>query len=79
MTFEEKWKELTGDDPAAVLNYNGGKLLWEAATYAASVAAGDRGNEAEKDARRKVAVMQIAGMRHWDAEQADLIIQKAQG
>jgi hypothetical protein len=39
----------------------------------------DSANEAEKDARRKVAVMQIATMRHWDAEQLDAIIQKAQG
>lgn len=38
------------------------RSCWDAATYAANTRAGDASNEAEKDARRKVAVDNLIGL-----------------
>jgi hypothetical protein len=41
--------------------------FWDAATYAASTRAGDAGNEAEKDARRKVAIVKFSEALKWNS------------
>jgi hypothetical protein len=62
--------------------------FWDAATSAANTRAGDESNEAEKDARRKVAMQELIDLENWydgqgtrelfDAKQDD-ILRKCQG
>jgi hypothetical protein len=81
VTFEDWW-------PTAFYHTTeeAARQAWEAATYAASSRAGDASNEAEKDARRKVAVKALADFYNTDIqsmaefnEQVNAIIKAAQG
>jgi hypothetical protein len=56
MTFED-WYAIHGSGWTREINL--AKQAWDAATYAANTRAGDASNEAEKEARRKVAVDEI--------------------
>lgn len=88
MTFEKWWGEYPTNPPAAKEWL---RDAWDAATYAANTRAGDASNEAEKDARRKVAIDKLRELisGDWDyewecrlsklPELMDAIIKEAQG
>jgi hypothetical protein len=88
MTFQE-WRDnrygLVNEE--TFLNLSDLQAAWDAATTAVNVRSGDSANEAEKDARRKVAIEKMTdwfGGQCLDApltfsEMLDAIIKKAQG
>ncbi len=83
MTFEQWWATEAYKGPWTDLD-KVCRAAWDAATYAASTRAGDAANEAEKDARRKVAVAKILPLLEenqlsGDADRLDAIIKVAQG
>jgi hypothetical protein len=75
MTFEE-WEDKWLDDHLG--KHPSAADAWDAATYAANTRVGDASNEAEKDARRKVAMDALSDRDFTDAE-LDTIIKVAQG
>jgi hypothetical protein len=88
MTFEEWWGKRTVNEEYG-LSVTDMKASWDAATYAANTRAGDAGNEAEKDARRNVAVIQLNALIPGEVltaehevyvrQRLDAIIKEAQG
>ena len=80
-SFEEWWTTQSEGHPDNVPKY---REIWDAATYAANNAQGVAANEAEKDARRKVAVEKLSVL--WQEDWApmvrskmDAIIKECQG
>jgi hypothetical protein len=83
-SFEEWWATQTMYARSSYQYEQLARDTWDAATTAANTRAGDASNEAEKDARRKVAIQRIhmeAMERDGNLDEflADAIIKEAQG